>query len=126
MVSGSKKMLAKRMKQSAMTWSLAGTKDTFDIRASVMSRRFWDDFERLLPSSPPQEPTRPTWRLLDATTLRECTPGFRMIGTQLECITLGGMTLTDDPRGQRTTCVAGSATTAGVAGAAAQDAKADE
>ena len=32
-----------------------GAKDMLQIRASVMSRRFWDDFERLLPSSPPQE-----------------------------------------------------------------------
>ena len=43
------------MKQSGMTWSLDGASDMLQLRASVMSRRFWDDFESLLPSSPPQE-----------------------------------------------------------------------
>ena len=50
-----KNVVAKRMKQSGMTWSLDGAKDMLQLRASVMSRRFWDDFESLLPSSPPQE-----------------------------------------------------------------------
>ena len=53
--SACKNVVAKRMKQSGMTWSLDGAKNMLQIRASVMSRRFSDDFERLLPSSPPQE-----------------------------------------------------------------------
>ena len=32
-----------------------GRVELFQLRASVMSRRFWDDFESLLPLSPPQE-----------------------------------------------------------------------
>ena len=38
-----------------MTWSLDGAKEMLQLRASVMSRRFQDDFERLLPSFPPHE-----------------------------------------------------------------------
>ena len=52
--SACKNVVAKRMKQSGMTWSLDGAKGMLQLRASVMSRRFWDDFESLLPSSPPQ------------------------------------------------------------------------
>ena len=53
--SACKNVVAKRMKQSGMTWSLDGAKEMLQLRASVMSRRFQDDFERLLPSSPPHE-----------------------------------------------------------------------
>ena len=56
MVEGAcKNVVAKRMKQSGMTWSLDGAKDMLQLRASVMSRRFWDDYESLLPSSPTPE-----------------------------------------------------------------------
>ena len=48
-------MVAKRMKQSGMSWSLDGAKEMLQLRASVMSRRFWDDYESLLPSSPTPE-----------------------------------------------------------------------
>ena len=57
--SACKNVVAKRMKQSGMTWSLDGAKDMLQIRASVKSRRFWNDFERLLPSSPPPTRNRP-------------------------------------------------------------------
>ena len=53
--SACKNVVAKRMKQSGMSWTLDGAKEMLQLRASVMSRRFWDDFEGLLPSSPPQE-----------------------------------------------------------------------
>ena len=33
------------------TWSLDGAKEMLQLRASVMSRRFWDDFESLLPAA---------------------------------------------------------------------------
>ena len=36
-------------------WTLDGAKDMLQLRASVKSRRFWSDFENLLPSSPPQQ-----------------------------------------------------------------------
>ena len=48
-------MVAARMKQSGMMWTLDGAKDMLQLRASVKSRRFWSDFENLLPSSPPQQ-----------------------------------------------------------------------
>ena len=54
--SACKNVVAKRMKQSGMSWTLDGAKEMLQLRASVMSRRFWDDFEGLIPSSPPQEP----------------------------------------------------------------------
>ena len=50
--SACKNVVAKRMKQSGMSWSLDGAKEMLQLRASVMSRRFWDDYESLLPSSP--------------------------------------------------------------------------
>ena len=74
-----KNVVAKRMKQSGMTWSLDGAKDMLQLRASVMSRRFWDDFESPLPHHPHKKPTKPTWRLPEATTLRECTRRFRAL-----------------------------------------------
>ena len=54
-----KNVVAKRMKQSGMSWSLDGANEMLQLRASVMSRRFWDDYERLLPYRPLQNPTRP-------------------------------------------------------------------
>ena len=53
--SACKNVVAKRMKQSGMSWSLDGAKEMLQLRASVTSRRFWDDYERLLPSSPTPE-----------------------------------------------------------------------
>ena len=53
--SACKNVVAKRMKQSGMSWSLDGAKEMLQLRASVMSRRFWDDYESLLPSSPTPE-----------------------------------------------------------------------
>ena len=53
--SACKNVVATRMKRSGMMWSLDGAKDMLQLRASVKSRRFWDDFERLLPSSSPQQ-----------------------------------------------------------------------
>ena len=50
-----KNVVAKRMKQSGMSWSLDGAKEMLQLRASVMSRRFWDDYKNLLPSSPTPE-----------------------------------------------------------------------
>ena len=47
-----KNVVAKRMKQSGMTWSLDGAREMLQLRASVASRRFWDDYESLLPASP--------------------------------------------------------------------------
>ena len=37
------------------SWSLDGAKEMLQLRASVMSRRFWDDYACLLPSSPTPE-----------------------------------------------------------------------
>ena len=53
--SACKNVVAKRMKQSGMSWSLDGAKEMLQLRASVTSRRFWDDYESLLPSSPTPE-----------------------------------------------------------------------
>ena len=53
--SACKNVVAARMKQSGMMWTLDGAKDMLQLRASVKSRRFWSDFESLLPSSPPQQ-----------------------------------------------------------------------
>ena len=50
-----KNVVAKRMKQSGMSWSLDGAKDMLQLRASVTSHRFWDDYESLLPPSPTPE-----------------------------------------------------------------------
>ena len=54
--SACKNVVAKRMKQSGMSWTLDGAREMLQLRASVMSRRFRDDFEGLIPSSPPQQP----------------------------------------------------------------------
>ena len=48
-------VVAARMKQSGMMWTLDGAKDMLQLRASVKSRRFWSDFENLLPPLPPQQ-----------------------------------------------------------------------
>ena len=40
--------------QSGMAWSLDGANGMLQLHPTVMSRRLWDDFESLLPSSPPQ------------------------------------------------------------------------
>lgn len=53
--SACKNVVAARMKQSGMMWSLDGAKNMLQIRASVKSRRFWSDFESLLPHSPPHQ-----------------------------------------------------------------------
>ena len=53
--SACKNVVAARMKQSGMMWTLDGPKDMLQLRASVKSRRFWSDFENLLPSLPPQQ-----------------------------------------------------------------------
>ena len=53
--SACKNVVAARMKQSGMMWSLDGAKDMLQLRASVKSRRFRSDFERLLPASPPEQ-----------------------------------------------------------------------
>ena len=66
-------VVAKRMKQSAMTWSLDGAKRLLPLRASVISRRFWDDFESLLPSSTPQATDQLHAEAADGYPLRECT-----------------------------------------------------
>ena len=50
-----KNVVAKRMKQSGMSWSLDGAKEMLQLRASVTSHRFWDDYESLLPPSPTPE-----------------------------------------------------------------------
>ena len=54
--SACKNVVAARMKQSGMMWD-AGRRQGYmlQLRASVKSRRFWSDFENLLPSSPPQQ-----------------------------------------------------------------------
>ena len=53
--SACKNVVAARMKQSGMMWTLDGAKDMLQLRASVKSRRFWSDFENLLPPLPPQQ-----------------------------------------------------------------------
>ena len=40
---------------------LEGAQDMLQLRAAVKSRRFWSDFENLLPSAPPQQ-TDETYR----------------------------------------------------------------
>ena len=50
-----KHVVAARMKQCGMMWSLDGTKDMLQLGTSVKSRRFWSDLKRLLPSSSPQQ-----------------------------------------------------------------------
>ena len=46
------------MKQSGMMWSLPGATGMLQLRASIKSRRFNIDHERLLPESSPQETER--------------------------------------------------------------------
>ncbi len=43
------------MKQSGMMWTLDGAKGMLQLRASLKSRRFWDDFKGELPASPPEQ-----------------------------------------------------------------------
>ena len=51
-------VVAARMKQSGMMWGLPGATGMLQLRASIKSRRFNSDHERLLPESPPQENER--------------------------------------------------------------------
>ena len=59
--SACKNVVGARMKQSGMMWTLEGARDMLQLRAAVKSRRFWSDFENLLPSAPPQQ-TDETYR----------------------------------------------------------------
>ena len=43
-----KHVVAARMKQCGMMWSLDGAKDMLQLGTSVKSRRFWSDLKRLL------------------------------------------------------------------------------
>ena len=56
--SACKNVVAARMKQSGMMWSLPGATGMLQLRASIKSRRFNIDHERLLPESSPQETER--------------------------------------------------------------------
>ena len=56
--SACKNVVAARMKQSGMMWGLPGATGMLQLRASIKSRRFNSDHERLLPESPPQENER--------------------------------------------------------------------
>ena len=53
--SACKNVVAARMKQSGMMWSMPGATGMLQLRASIRSRRFRSDHERLLPLSPTQE-----------------------------------------------------------------------
>ena len=53
--SGCKNVVAARMKQSGMMWSMPGATGMLQLRASIKSRRFRSDHERLLPLSPQQK-----------------------------------------------------------------------
>ena len=53
--SACKNVVAARMKQSGMTWTLEGAKLMLQIPASIMSRRFARDFEYSLPARPEPE-----------------------------------------------------------------------
>ena len=57
--SACKNVVAKRMKQSGMMWGMPGATGMLQLRASLKSRRFSSDHERLLPHSPPEEQTEP-------------------------------------------------------------------
>ena len=48
-------MVAARLKQSGMMWGMPGATGMLQLRASIKSRRFRSDHERLLPLSFPQE-----------------------------------------------------------------------
>lgn len=50
--SACKNVVAARMKQGGMTWTLAGARHMLQIRASLMSSRFASDFQRSLPGRP--------------------------------------------------------------------------
>ena len=50
--SACKNVVAARMKQSGMTWTLAGAQHMLQIRASLMSSRFAHDFQHSLPARP--------------------------------------------------------------------------
>ena len=56
--SACKNVVAARMKHSGMMWGLPGATGMLQLRASIKSRRFNSDHERLLPESPPQETER--------------------------------------------------------------------
>ena len=56
--SACKNVVAARMKQSGMMWGMPGATGMLQLRASLKSRRFSSDHERLFPLSPPQEPER--------------------------------------------------------------------
>ena len=49
---------AARVKQNGMMWGMPGAIGMLQLRASLKSRRFRSDHERLLPFSPPQETER--------------------------------------------------------------------
>ena len=53
--SACKNVVAARMKHSGMMWGLPGATGMLQLRASIKSRRFNSDHERLLHESPPQE-----------------------------------------------------------------------
>ena len=57
--SACKNVVAARMKQSGMMWGMPGATGMLQLRASIKSRRFRSDHERLLPHSLPQEETEP-------------------------------------------------------------------
>ena len=69
--SACKNVVAARLKQSGMMWGMPGATGMLQLRASLKSRRFRSDHERLLPFSPPQETE--THGLPDPSTLAECT-----------------------------------------------------
>ena len=50
-----KNVVAARLKQSGMMWGMPGATGMLQLRASIKSRRFRSDHERLLPLSFPQE-----------------------------------------------------------------------
>ena len=56
--SACKNVVAARMKQSGMMWGMPGATGMLQLRASLKSRRFRRDHERLLPFSPPRQSER--------------------------------------------------------------------
>jgi len=56
--SACKNVVAARMKQSGMMWGMPEATGMLQLRASLKSRRFRSDHERLLPFSLPQETER--------------------------------------------------------------------
>ena len=69
-----KNVVAARLKQSGMMWSVDGAKGMLQLRASLKSRRLMSDFDSLLPLSPTQETPR---RLPDRHLQRSSAPGRR-------------------------------------------------